>query len=131
MEAVMGRARAEIDIDRSPDDVWAVVGDFGGVGTWMPGVESCHLVGDDRVLKMMGMEVTEGLRRRDDEERVIEYYIVGGVPVGNHRAVITVTPAHDGSHVTWDVEVEPDDLTDMFRDVYQQGLEALQKHVSN
>ena len=126
----MGKAQAAIDIDRPPDEVWKVVGDFGGLAGWMPGVESCHLDGDDRFIKMMGMEVIEGLRRRDEDERVLEYGIVGGVPIGNHLAAIRVQPASGGSHVTWDVEVEPDEMTDMFRDIYQQSLQALKDHLS-
>ena len=39
----MGKARAEIDISRPPDEVWAVAGDFSGIGQWMPGIESCHM----------------------------------------------------------------------------------------
>ena len=121
----MGKARAEIDIDRPADAVWAVVGDFGGIGGWMPGIESCHVDGDDRFLKMMGMEIIERLERRDEDERVIVYGIVGGVPVGNHSATITVRPG-DGSHVTWDVEVEPDEMTDMMHQVYQQSLASVE-----
>ncbi len=88
----MGKARAEIDIDRPADEVWAVVGDFGGIGNWMPGIESCAVDGDDRVLKMGGMEIIERLERRDEEERELVYGIVGGVPVINHKATITVIP---------------------------------------
>jgi carbon monoxide dehydrogenase subunit G len=125
----MGKARAEIEIDRPADEVWAVVGDFGGIGAWMPGIESCHLDGDDRVIKMMGMEVTERLERRDEEERELVYAIVGGVPVINHKATITVVPAGSKSHVTWDVDVD-DDMTDMMHQVYQQSLSALKDHLS-
>ncbi|HUY23118.1 MAG TPA: SRPBCC family protein [Acidimicrobiales bacterium] len=126
----MGKARAEIDIDRPADAVWAVVGDFGGIAGWMPGVESCQLDGDDRVIKMMGMEVIERLERRDDDDRVLVYGIAGGVPVGNHRATIAVSGAGATSHVTWDVEVEPDEMTDMMHQVYQQSLQALKDHLS-
>jgi carbon monoxide dehydrogenase subunit G len=125
----MAKARAEIDINRPADEVWAVVGDFGGIGAWMPGVESCHVDGDDRVLKMLGMEVIERLERRDDEEREIVYGIVGGVPVINHKATITVTPQGENSHVTWDVDVD-DEMTDMMHQVYQQSLGALKDHLS-
>jgi len=126
----MGKARAEIDIDKPADAVWSVVGDFGGIATWMPGVESCVVDGDDRVLKIMGLDVIERLERRDDDERVIVYGIVGGVPVGNHKATISVTDTGDGSHVTWDVEVEPDEMTDFMHQTYQQSLEALRTHLS-
>jgi carbon monoxide dehydrogenase subunit G len=126
----MGRARAEIDIDRSPDDVWAVAGDFGSIGAWMPGLDSCVVDGDDRFLRMMGMEIIERLERRDPDERVLVYGIAGGVPVANHRATITVWPEGNGSRVTWDVEVEPDEMTDMMHQVYQQSLQALRDHLS-
>lgn len=125
----MGKARAEIKINKPADEVWAVTGDFGGIGGWMPGIESCDLKGDDRILKMMGMEVTEHLERRDDDEKVIVYGIVGGVPVGSHKATVTVVPEGDESLVTWDVEVEPDDMTDMMHQIYQQSLQALKDHL--
>jgi carbon monoxide dehydrogenase subunit G len=125
----MGTARAEIDINRPADEVWAVVGDFGGIGDWMPGIESCHVDGDDRVLKMGGMEIIERLERRDEEEREIVYGIVGGVPVVNHTATITVTPDGKDSHVTWDVDVD-DEMLDMMHQVYQQSLQALKEHLS-
>ena len=121
----MGKATAEIDIDRPADAVWTVVGDFGGIGDWMPGIESCRLDGDDRVISMMGMEVTERLASRDDDARVLVYAIVGGVPVINHRATISVASVGPGSRVTWEVEVEPDDMTDLMHQVYQQSLQAL------
>ena len=54
----MGEARAEITIDRPADDVWAVVGNFGDL-LWMPGIESCELEGDDRILGMFGMRIVE------------------------------------------------------------------------
>jgi carbon monoxide dehydrogenase subunit G len=125
----VGKARAEITIDKPADEVWAVTGDFGGIGGWMPGIESCTLEGDDRILKMMGMEITEHLIRRDEGEKVIVYGISDGVPVGRHEATITVTPEGQSSLVTWDVDVEPDDMTDMMHQIYQQSLQALKDHL--
>jgi carbon monoxide dehydrogenase subunit G len=124
----VGKARAEIEIDKPADAVWAVAGDFGGIGNWMPGIESCVVDGDDRVLKMMGMEITERLEKRDDDEKVIVYGIVGGVPVGNHKATITVIPEGDRSRVTWDVDTD-DEMTEMMQGIYQQSLQALKDHL--
>jgi carbon monoxide dehydrogenase subunit G len=124
----MGTARAEIDINRPADEVWAVVGDFGGIATWMPGIESCHLDGDDRVIKTMGMEITERLERRDEDERELVYAIVGGVPIINHKATITVVPQGSQSFVTWDVDVD-DDMTEVLYQMYQQSLQALKEHL--
>jgi len=126
----VGKARAEIQIEKPADEVWALAGDFGGIGGWMPGIESCVVDGDDRILKMMGMEITERLVRRDDDEKSIVYGIVGGVPgVGNHKATIAVSPEGSGCHVTWDVEVEPDEMTEMMQGIYQQSLQAMKDHL--
>jgi len=40
----------------TPSGPWP--GNFGGIGGWMPGIDSCDVDGDDRILKMMGMEIT-------------------------------------------------------------------------
>jgi carbon monoxide dehydrogenase subunit G len=122
----MGEARAEITIDRPVDDVWAVVGNFGDL-SWMPGIERCELAGegDDRVLTMFGMRVVEHLRGRDDEACVISYGITeGDLKFETHVATITVTPEGDGSHVTWDVEID-DSATEMMGKSYQKGLDSL------
>jgi carbon monoxide dehydrogenase subunit G len=111
------------------DEVWGLLGDFGGIADVMPGIESCRLDGDDRIITVMGMEVTERLERRDDDGRVLVYRIVGGVPVENHKATITVTPAGSGCHVTWDVEVEPEDMVGLLQGMYAQSLQAVKERL--
>ncbi|MGA2037154.1 MAG: SRPBCC family protein [Acidimicrobiales bacterium] len=125
----MGFARAEIEIGKPPDDVWAVAGDFGGIAEWMPGVESCIVDGDDRIVKMLDMQITERLQSRDEEARVLVYGIVGGIPVGNHRVTITVSETRSGSLVVFEVEIEPDDMTDLMRHTYEGALKALKDHL--
>jgi len=117
--------RAEIELSSPPEAVWAVVGDFGAIGDWMPSIESCVVDGGERFLKLMGMEITERLESRDDESRTISYRIVGGVPVVNHKATISVESAGGGSRVTWDVDVETDDMAGLMQTMYQQALGAL------
>jgi mxaD protein len=126
----MGTAQAKIDIDKDPDAVWAVVGDFGGLAAWMPGIDSCTVSGDERTLSMLGMEIVEREFARDDAGRSLTYGIVGGgLTVDHHRATITVSSAGTGSHVSWDVEVEPDTLTSIMEQTYQGALEALRGHL--
>jgi mxaD protein len=121
----MASAQAAIDIKRSPDEVWAIIGDFGGLANWMPGIESCRLEGENRILAMTGMEVTERLVSNSDEARTQTYSIVSGVPVDSHRATITVSGDGNGSRVTWDVEAEPDEMAGVMQGMYQQTLDAL------
>jgi hypothetical protein len=125
----MGQRTAEIDINSSPDAVWAVAGDFGGIAGWMPGMESCRVEGENRILETMGMTITEKLVAKDDSARAITYSIVDGVPIESHEATITVHAAGDGSHVTWVVDAAPDEMADLMLSVYQQSLESLKAHV--
>ena len=125
----MGSGQAQIDIAGSPDDVWAVVGEFGGISGWMPGIESCRVEGENRILDTMGMTITERLVAKDDAGRAITYEIAEGAPVESHQAVITVSPAGDGSQVTWTVDATPDEMADLMVTIYQQALDALKTHI--
>jgi len=49
----MGQAEVDITIKRSPDDVWAVIGDFGALDKWLPGVESCRVEGEERQIQVL------------------------------------------------------------------------------
>lgn len=121
---------ARIDIARPAEEVWALVGEFGGLDTWMAGVDRCDVDGDVRVVHTMGMQITERLVARDAEARTITYAIEGeGAPVSEHQATISVVEAGGGSTVTWDVSVAPDEAAPMFRDIYQGALDHLKSHV--
>jgi hypothetical protein len=125
----MGEARAEITIDKPADEVWAKIGNFGAL-TWMPGVDTCELDGDDRVLGMFGsMRVVERQFSRDDEERTLTYGIVDGdMKPEVHRATIKVNPAGSGSFVTWDVTTD-DAMVEVMQGAYVSALEALKSQL--
>jgi carbon monoxide dehydrogenase subunit G len=126
----MASGTNEIDIARSADDVWKVAGDFGGLASWMPGIETCTVDGDIRTIEMSGMQIGERLVRRDDSGRVLVYAIASGpAPVDHHEATITVVPKGEGSHVTYTVDVEPEAMLPLFQDIYMKSLEALKAHV--
>ena len=125
----MAARSADIIIAKSPDDVWALTGDFAGIG-WMPGIDSCEVDGDVRTLSMMGMTIKEKLVRRDEATRTLAYTIVEGpFPVTRHESAVIVDPDGSGSKVTWTVDVEPDELADVMIDVYGKALEALKEHL--
>ncbi len=62
----MGSGTAAIDIDAPADQVWKVVSDFGGIDGWMPGIETCRVEGENRIIETMGMTITERLVAKDD-----------------------------------------------------------------
>jgi carbon monoxide dehydrogenase subunit G len=129
----MADGRAEISIERSPDDVWKLVREFGGLEQWMPGVETCVVDGDVRTIGMMGFEVKEELRERDDAARRFSYSLVES-PIGNlesHLVTIAVEPEGSGSHVTWSVEVVPDELLAIFLPMYESSVVELKKKIES
>ena len=95
----------------------------------MPGIDSCRVEGENRILETMGMTITERLVARDDAGRALTYSIAEGAPVESHQAVITVTPTGDTCHVSWAVEATPDEMADLMATIYQQSLDALKTHV--
>lgn len=128
----MAHGQAQTTTIESPDDAWKLVGDFGGLADWMPGMDSCELEGDVRTIKTMGIEIKERLVSRDDAHRVISYSIAESpIPLEHHLATISVTPEGDGSRVTWDVEVRPDEMLGAFLPIYQQSLDALKSRLES
>jgi carbon monoxide dehydrogenase subunit G len=124
----MASGAVECELNVSADDAWAAVGDFAGVDTIFPDLESLEIEGDDRILGMFGMKIRERLVSRDDATRTLVYSIVDGVPVDSHQGTITVEETPTGSKVTWAYEVTPDEMGDIMGGTYAGALEQLKKH---
>jgi carbon monoxide dehydrogenase subunit G len=122
----MAEGAVDVTVDADPDAVWAKVGDFGGVGDFLPGIDTFRLEGDDRIIGMFGMEIRERLLSRDDATRSITYSVIEGVPIDSHTATMTVEAEGDGSKVTWAYNVTPDEMAPIFGDTYKAGLAAIQ-----
>ena len=125
----MASSKAEASIACNPDDVWKVIREFGGLAEYMPGVDSCTVDGDVRTVGTMGIEVKEQLRDLDDTARRISYSVIES-PMSNlesHLATITVASEGDGTHLTWEVEVVPDDLAALFGGIYEGSVAALKE----
>lgn len=126
----MADGKAEVTIARSPEDVWALVGRFEGLDEWMPGIDSCEIDGDVRKLQMMGMEIHEQLKDRDEAARRISYSIVKSpMPLEHHLATLTVTPDGDGSRLEWAYEVRPDEMAAAFGPAYEGSVQAVKQQL--
>ncbi|MGO8825462.1 MAG: SRPBCC family protein [Acidimicrobiales bacterium] len=126
----MTAGAVDVTVGATPDEVWAKVGDFGGVADFFPGVESCRLEGDDRVIGLFGMEIRERLLARDDQSRTLTYSVVAGVPLESHTATVSVLPEGEGSRVIWAYDVSPDEMAPVFGDSYQAALNSLENTFS-
>ena len=122
----MAEGSVNVSVGASADEVWKVVGDFGGIDVFFPGIESFRTEGDDRVIGMFGMEIRERLLARDEAARTLTYSVVEGVPIDSHTATIAVEAEGDGSKVTWSYAVVPDEMAPVFGDTYQAALKELE-----
>jgi carbon monoxide dehydrogenase subunit G len=123
----MADASSEITVNATPETTWAIVRDFHGLDTWMPGIDELKSEGDDRVLSMMGMTIREHLVKLDEDGKSLTYSITEGAPVESHEATITVSADGAGSKVVWDVSVTPDDMAPLLGGMYQQALVPLKE----
>lgn len=99
-----------IDVDASPDEVWAFIGDPTSVPRWYPKYASVEVDGDTRVLRTAeGAELHERLLERDDARRFYSYSVVSGAPVISHLASFEVVPEGAGSRIRWATQAEPSD----------------------
>ena len=61
----MATIRHHTRIDASPDDVWAIVADAGGIADWAPGIEPGTVEWDEatatRTIDMGGMKIVEAI----------------------------------------------------------------------
>ncbi len=126
----MAAGAVDVTIAATPDEVWAKVGDFAGVGDFFPGIESFRVEGEDRIIGMFGMEIRERLLARDEANRCITYSVVDGVPIESHTATISVEPEGAGSKVIWAYDVSPDEMAPIFGDTYKGALAALENAFS-
>ena len=94
------------------DSVWRLLGDFGGIADWAPGIESCRLEGEGvgavRHLEMQGgIAMQEKLESHDDGARSFSYSISGGpLPFQNYLATVSVNAEGAGCRVAWEARFD-------------------------
>ena len=95
--------------------VWAVVGDFGGFGKFIPALASIEVIGNGagavrhKQFKEGGLVVVEQLNSRDDNAMCMTWTtIYNNLGIANLWASMTVTPEGQGSSIaTWTIIAEP------------------------
>jgi len=123
--------------DASAQEVWTILRDFGGVGAWMPGIDSCEVEGEGigavRDVAMGGIVVKERLEAYDEQQRSFGYCIFEGpIPFKKELSSVAVREAEGGGCVVeWSAEFElqdgvPDDVIETaLKGAYGGALEAL------
>jgi hypothetical protein len=103
-----GSVRRQARIARTPDDVWAVVGDPARVHEWFPGIVDCTVDGSTRVIITgSGIPMPEELVTIDPLLRRFQYRITAPM-FREHLSTIDVYDLGDGtSLVAYGVDAEP------------------------
>jgi uncharacterized protein YndB with AHSA1/START domain len=133
----MTRIQETIAIDADPDRVWAIAGDPGAIGRWLPALASSALHGDERSCTTAGgAELKERVVERNEAERCYVYEITESpMPLASFRSVLSVQGHNGHAHVGWSAEFEATDdvaraeLEQTFARIYRDGLESLRAHV--
>jgi uncharacterized protein YndB with AHSA1/START domain len=105
----MPRIDNEIVVERSPEEVWALLGDLAAVTRWVPGVAAARMEEMRRVCTMEdGGEIHEEIADFSDKERRYRYEQTVH-PLGFKRSLgtLAVEPHGEGhSRVVWRAELE-------------------------
>jgi uncharacterized protein YndB with AHSA1/START domain len=112
---------AEQTAHASPEAVWALISDVARYPEWGPwSAAGYQRPGDDSprgpgaiqwlrsAQRSYGRHVTSVERILVAEEgHRLAYTVVGGIPVRNYRADVTLTPDGDGTHIRWEASWDP------------------------
>jgi hypothetical protein len=135
-EADMSSAKVTVELSVTPNELWQLIGGFGSLPSWVPGISQSELEEGGRLRRLhdpQGHTFVERLERYDSAARTYSYSIVKSpVAVSNYFSTITVTPINGGagSHGEWSSVFTPDGIGEkqaeaIFHGLYSAGLDAL------
>lgn len=124
-----------VDLAASPDQVWTVIGQFGGM--WHPLIAKVQLTGDGvgqlRTIETIdGKQIIERLETMDNSQRLYRYTNVSGIGAVNYTGTLDVKPKGSGSSVEWRVQYLADGQPDFIvktivSTLLKAGFEGLTK----
>ena len=123
-----------VDLSATPDQVWAVIGDFNGLDQWHPAVVNSQQQGWTRTLTLGdGAKIIEDMLSYDLRNHRYTYAIIESpLPVTNYASTLSVVATEGGSKVVWSSQFDAANASDheaieTITGVYNAGLMALQK----
>ncbi|MFZ6647762.1 SRPBCC family protein [Undibacterium sp. TJN25] len=133
----MATAETKIELAADADQVWALIGGFGSLPDWLPYIPTSELAEGGRLRSLAtpdGQRIVERLLSFDHAARSYSYAILEApFPVTDYRSTLRVKASGDGrgSVVEWSGEFTPNGVSDadasaLFREIYEDGLKALQ-----
>jgi len=104
-----------IELSAAPDEVWSLIGDFGG--SWHPLTASISVtgtgIGQLRTIETLdGQNIVERLETIDDAKRFFRYTNIAGMPVSHYTGMLEVKPKGSGCVVEWRAQFLANHQTD-------------------
>jgi hypothetical protein len=118
--------RRQVRIARSPDDVWALVGDPARIQDWFPGIESSTVDGTTRVIVTgSGLPMPEEIVTHDSIQRRFQYRITAPM-FREHLSTLDVLDLGDGtSLVVYAADANPSTMALVIAGAAGNALEHL------
>jgi Polyketide cyclase / dehydrase and lipid transport/Domain of unknown function (DUF4331) len=124
-----------VNLAAPPDQVWAVIGKFGGM--WHPLIADVKLTGEGvgqlrKIETIDGKEIIERLAAMDNSQRLYRYTNVSGLGVVDYTGTFGLKPKGSGSSVEWRVQFLADNqatlvVRTIVATLMKTGFEALTK----
>jgi carbon monoxide dehydrogenase subunit G len=134
----MPALRNTIRIDRSPEEVWQVLGDLTAAPEWVPGVVEAKVEGPERVCKTAdGAEIREQIDGYSLRERKFSYVQTQvPLPITGSRGTLRVQGHGTEAEVVWEAEFEPaegapENLPQLVEGSYREALDSLRRRVED
>ena len=122
-----------VELAAAPDEVWSLIGQFGGA--WHPLTAKVSLtgtgIGQLRTIQTLdGQEIVERLEAIDDAKRFFRYTNVAGMAVSHYTGTLEVKPKGSGCVADWRAQFLATNKTDravkvMVSTLFRTGLESL------
>jgi uncharacterized protein YndB with AHSA1/START domain len=124
--ASRGSVRHAVRLACSPDVIWELLGDPVRIPEWFPGIESCTVEGDVRVVvTRSGLPMPEHLLTVDPVLRRIQYRITAPM-FKEHLGTLDVHDLHDGSSlVVFSTDADPAPLALVIGGAGRAALQGL------
>ncbi len=137
----MASAKAALYLPIPPDEIWQLIGGFGSLPDWVPGVTQSQFTDGGRIRHLhapAGQSFVEQLEAYDRPTRRYSYSIVTSpISVTNYLATIAVTPtSNSGSQIEWSatftpVEISSTEAESIFSGIFSAGLKGLAARFTN
>ena len=122
------------DFDRPASVLWAAIGDFCGIGRWLPGIQRVEAEDAGRrrriILPDGGVVLEQEIERDDDAMSLTYIVITAPMPFSNYRSTIRIEPHGEGCTLWWTATFDPigpeDKVARLVGALYRAGIKGLQ-----